>query len=57
MKDLLRDELGFDGILVSDYGEVDEISIHGAARDQKEAAKMAVDASMDMEMVTTAYLN
>lgn len=55
LKNLLRDELGFDGILISDYGAVDEIAIHGAARDQKDAAKMAVDASMDIEMVTTTY--
>ncbi|MBT2723923.1 MULTISPECIES: glycoside hydrolase family 3 N-terminal domain-containing protein [unclassified Bacillus (in: firmicutes)] len=55
LKNLLRDELGFNGILISDYGAVDEIAIHGAARDQKDAAKMAVDASMDIEMVTTTY--
>ncbi|MBT2730510.1 beta-glucosidase BglX [Bacillus sp. ISL-75] len=55
LKNLLRDELGFNGILISDYGTVDEIAIHGAARDQKDAAKMAVDASMDIEMVTTTY--
>ncbi|PFN76987.1 beta-glucosidase BglX [Bacillus sp. AFS076308] len=55
LKDLLRNELGFNGILISDYGAVDEIAIHGAARDQKDAAKMAVDASMDIEMVTTTY--
>ncbi|MFS0779549.1 glycoside hydrolase family 3 N-terminal domain-containing protein [Neobacillus sp. 3P2-tot-E-2] len=57
LKDLLRDELGFNGILISDYGAIDEIAVHGAAKDQKDAAKMAVDASMDIEMVTTAYLN
>ncbi|SFC76706.1 beta-glucosidase [Bacillus sp. 491mf] len=57
LKDLLRDELGFNGILISDYGAIDEIMIHGVSKDQKNAAKMAVDASMDIEMVTTAYLN
>jgi beta-glucosidase len=55
LKNLLRDELGFNGILISDYGAFDEIAIHGAARNQKDAAKMAVDASMDIEMVTTTY--
>jgi beta-glucosidase len=57
LRDLLRDELGFNGMLISDYGSIDEITIHGAAPNQKEAAKMAVDASMDIEMVTTSYLN
>ncbi|MCM3725788.1 glycoside hydrolase family 3 C-terminal domain-containing protein [Neobacillus cucumis] len=56
LKDLLREELGFEGILISDYGSVDEIAVHGAAKDSKEAAKMAVDATMDIEMVSTSYL-
>ncbi|MEH7545829.1 beta-glucosidase BglX, partial [Neobacillus vireti] len=56
LKDLLREELGFEGILISDYGSVDEIAVHGAAKDSKEAAKMAVDATLDIEMVSTSYL-
>jgi beta-glucosidase len=56
LKDLLREELGFDGMLISDYGSIDEIAIHGAAKDSKEAVKMAVNATMDIEMVSTSYL-
>lgn len=55
LKDLLREELGFDGMVISDYGAIDEIFIHGAARDRKGAAKKAVDATMDIEMVTRSY--
>ncbi|SFB58870.1 beta-glucosidase [Cohnella sp. OV330] len=55
LKELLRDELGFEGVLISDYGAVDEIVQHGHARNAKEAAKKAVDATMDIEMVTRAY--
>ncbi|URN95064.1 MAG: glycoside hydrolase family 3 C-terminal domain-containing protein [Candidatus Pristimantibacillus lignocellulolyticus] len=55
MKDLLRDELGFDGVLISDYGAVDEIVVHGHAEDVKEAAKLAVDATMDIEMATRSF--
>ncbi|RED75227.1 glycoside hydrolase family 3 N-terminal domain-containing protein [Cohnella phaseoli] len=55
MKDLLRDELGFDGILISDYGAVDEIVVHGLVEDVKEAAKLAVDATMDIEMATRSF--
>ena len=56
LKGILRDELCFDGILISDYGSIDEIVAHGAAKDQQTAAKLALDATMDIEMVTEAYL-
>nr|WP_275983978.1 glycoside hydrolase family 3 N-terminal domain-containing protein [Paenibacillus hamazuiensis] len=55
LNDLLRDELGFDGILISDYGSIDEIVAHGNAKDSKEAAKKALDATLDIEMVTRSY--
>ncbi|MGE7826842.1 glycoside hydrolase family 3 N-terminal domain-containing protein [Paenibacillus sp. NPDC093718] len=55
LKELLREELGFDGILISDYGSVDEIRVHGHAKDTKEAAHKAVHATMDIEMVTRAF--
>jgi beta-glucosidase len=52
---LLREELGFDGMMITDYGAIEEIVVHGNARDSKEAAKKAIDATMDIEMVTRAY--
>ncbi|MEK4460049.1 glycoside hydrolase family 3 N-terminal domain-containing protein [Paenibacillus sp. FSL R10-2748] len=55
LNDVLRGELGFDGILISDYGSIDEIVAHGYARDSKEAAKKALDATLDIEMVTRSY--
>ena len=57
LNDLLRDELGFDGMLISDYGAIEEIHIHGAAKDGKEAAKLALEATMDIEMVTRLYFH
>lgn len=56
LKDLLREELGFKGITISDFAAVDEIHIHGAAKDKKEAVMKAVNATMDIEMVTTSFL-
>ncbi|RIX59744.1 beta-glucosidase [Paenibacillus nanensis] len=53
--DLLRDELGFEGVLISDYGAVEEIVTHGYAEDEKEAARMAALATMDIEMATRSY--
>ncbi|WP_235540279.1 glycoside hydrolase family 3 N-terminal domain-containing protein [Paenibacillus sp. Root52] len=55
LNELLRKELGFNGILISDYGSIDEIVAHGNAKDSKEAAKKALDATMDIEMVTRSY--
>jgi len=55
LKDLLRNELGFDGMLISDYGAIEEIFIHGAAKDGEEASRLALNATMDIEMVSRLY--
>ncbi len=57
LRDVLRDELGFDGVLVSDYSAVEEAIAHGAAEDGKDAACKAVRASMDIEMASSLYNN
>ena len=57
LKDLLRDELGFDGFVVSDYNSVREMVRHGVAKDEKEAAYKALSAYLDMEMTSGTYLN
>ena len=51
--DLLRKELGFNGVIISDYAAVDELISHSVAEDGKEAAKLAVNATLDIEMSTT----
>ncbi|AQY52118.1 beta-glucosidase [Listeria weihenstephanensis FSL R9-0317] len=56
MRDVLRDELGFDGVLISDWGAVKEIINHGTAADSAEAAEQALRAGVDIEMMTTCYL-
>ncbi|AUP81723.1 glycosyl hydrolase [Flavivirga eckloniae] len=55
LKQVLRDELKFDGFVVSDWDSVVEMIAHGYARDEKHAAELAAKAGMDMEMTSNAY--
>lgn len=55
MRDILRGELAFDGILISDWGAIGELVPHGVAEDMKEAAKLAIEAGVDIEMMSAGY--
>ncbi len=55
MKDILRDEWGFDGVVISDHGAVEEMITHGAAEDKKEAALRAIESECDIEMMSSCY--
>ncbi len=57
MRNVLRDEWQFDGVLISDWGAVKELIPHGVAEDEREAALKAIHAGLDIEMMTTCYLN
>ncbi|MBN2593111.1 MAG: glycoside hydrolase family 3 C-terminal domain-containing protein, partial [Sedimentisphaerales bacterium] len=54
--DVLRGELGFDGFVVSDWADIDNLYTREmVAKDQREAVKMAVMAGIDMSMVPYNY--
>ena len=55
LRDILRGEWKFAGVVVSDYDAVSEMIAHGYAADTADAAREAVTAGVDMEMVSTAY--
>lgn len=55
MRDVLRDEWKYEGIVISDWGAVKELIPHGVATDEKEAAQKAIRAGVDIEMMTTCY--
>lgn len=56
LTDLLRDEWGFGGLLVTDYNSIAEMSSHGVAP-LKEASIRALQAGTDMDMVSCGFLN
>jgi len=55
LTDILRGEWKFDGFVVSDYTSVEELIKHGVAADGAEAAQEALNAGVDMEMVSRLY--
>jgi beta-glucosidase len=55
LTDLLKEELGFNGFVISDWASVAELIHHRVAANEREAAQIAFDAGVDMEMVTECY--
>ncbi|WP_326672045.1 glycoside hydrolase family 3 N-terminal domain-containing protein [Streptomyces sp. NBC_01257] len=53
MDSILKQEWGFEGFVVSDYTGVEELIAHGFAEDGADAARLALNAGLDMEMVST----
>ncbi len=56
LRQVLRKEWNFDGMVVSDWGSVEEMINHGFCADRKEAAMKAINAGVEMEMVTSTYV-
>ena len=54
---VLRKEWHFDGLVVSDYESVKELLAHGVAGDDADAARQALLAGIDMEMVSRLFGN
>ena len=55
MREMLREEMGFDGVLISDYAAILETVAHGASSDKKDAAHKALLAGVDIDMMTGCY--
>ncbi len=57
LHDVLRGDWRFQGFVVSDANAVKSLVVHGFAKDLPDAAVLALDAGVDMEMAigTTAY--
>lgn len=55
LRQVLRDEWKFNGMVVSDYEAITNLIAHGYAVDPRDAALRSVRAGVDMEMVSTTY--
>jgi beta-glucosidase len=51
----LRGQAGFDGVIISDYNAIAELIRHGVASDLVEAAALALNAGVDIDMMSSAY--
>ncbi|MEM7431874.1 MAG: glycoside hydrolase family 3 N-terminal domain-containing protein [Pseudomonadota bacterium] len=55
LRDVLRGEWGFDGLVISDWDSIRQLQIHGLTANDKESAFEAATAGVDMEMFGDAY--
>jgi len=56
LRQILRKEWKYDGMVVSDWGSIAEMITHGYCADEKEAALKAITAGVDMEMSSSTYV-
>lgn len=56
LTDILRDEWGFDGMVVTDWSSATEMIAHGFAKDAKDAAEKSINAGVDMDMVSESFI-
>lgn len=54
-QDILRKEWGFDGVVVSDWAAIKEMINHGFSSDLSNAARKAIMAGVDVDMMSFAY--
>ena len=57
LKDVLRGEWGFDGLVVTDWNSMGEMINHGFGVDRKDVARKALEAGVDMDMMTYGFLS
>jgi len=57
LRDVLKQNWGHDGFVVSDWGAIEQLRPQGVAKDRKEAALKAFTAGVEMDMMNQCYNN
>lgn len=57
IRDILKNKWHFKGIVMSDYDGVKQLINHGVAADSASAAKLALNAGVDMDMQSSCFIN
>lgn len=57
LRKILREKMGFDGVVISDYGAVQETVVHTSSYDKADAAVKALRAGLDIDMMSDCYLS
>ena len=57
MQEILRDEWGFEGFIVTDYTGINEMVMHGYAANEADAGALSVNAGVDMDMMSASFMN
>lgn len=55
LRDVLKGEWGFDGVVVADWGGIGQLVRQGVAADLRDAARLALEAGVDLDMCGNAY--
>lgn len=56
MRDVLRGEMGFEGLLMTDWTTIENLVKTGVAADEDEAVLQAIEARIDMDMTSGLYV-
>ena len=55
LQDLLRKDWNYQGLLISDHGAINELVLHGVAKDTRDAAEQALKAGVELNMHDDVY--